>query len=289
MSSHVPLRVSGPSPRRWPEAGRAGTLAVLALMAAFSIPRRGASDRPALPLAARETLPKDRLFPVPFPAGETLVYTIAWLKVEGGEMTLSTTREATPDGVPVHHIALRADSNDYVSKFYHVRTRYETWVDARDFQPLRFEKHAREGRYESDEVEEFDLSRRIAGWRDEKTPLPERVQDIISSFYYLRTQSLVPGKPVDVDMYSRGKVYKLSAAVLDRQKVETESGTFDAIRVQPQLREGETAEDRNRGKLFLWFSDDARRLPVMARTILPIGSVTARLKKILPEKSLPPQ
>lgn len=254
----------------------AGAVVLLAVL--FSL-GAGRADRSVLPPASRDFLPKDHLFPVPFEPGETLVYTIAWLKVEGGEMTLTATREVTPDGVPVHRIALTAVSNDYVSKFYPVRTRYETWVDARDFQPLRFEKHAREGRYESDEVEEFDLSHRVASWRDDRTPLPERVQDIISSFYFLRTQPLEVGRSINVDMFSRGKIYKVAARVLAREKVETEVGVFDAWKVQPTMRESESTEDRNRGKLFLWFSDDARRLPVMARTILPIGSVTARLKK----------
>jgi hypothetical protein len=246
----------------------------------------GAEPQPAakggLPPAARDFLPKDRLYPVPFAPGETLVFTVAWLKVEGGEMTLVASRETTPDGVPVHHVWLHAESNDYVSKFYPVRTQYETWVDARDFQPLRFEKRAREGRYVSDEVEEFDLTRRIGSWRDDRTPLPERVQDIISSFYYLRAQPLVPGTDVKVDMFSRGKVYKLSVAVLGKEPVETEAGTFEAIKVQPQLREGESGEDQNKGKLFLWISDDPRRLLVMARTLMPIGSVTARLKRAVP-------
>jgi len=236
---------------------------------------------PAVPPADRDYLPKDRLFPVPFAPGETLVYTIAWLKIEGGEMTLTASRLAAPDGVPVHHLLLTAVSNDYVSKFYPVNTRYETWVDARDFQPLRFEKRAREGRYVSDEVEEFDLVRRIGSWRTDRTPLPERVQDIISSFYYMRSQPLIPGTDLRVDMFSRGKLYRLVVHVQEKETVETEAGSFQAVRVQPaMLTEGD--EDRNRGKLFLWFSDDARRLPVMARTILPIGSVTARLKRIEP-------
>lgn len=258
-------------------------LAAVALAAAaFVAPaRRSGADRPPVVVAAREALPKDRLFAVPFGEGETLVYTIAWLKIEGGGMTLKTARETTSDGVPMHRITLTATSNDYVSKFYPVRDLYETWVDARDFQPLRFEKHAREGRYESDEVEEFDLGKRIGSWREDRTPLPDRIQDIISSFYFLRAQPLAVGTDVRVDMFSRGKIYKLRASVLEKEKVETEAGTFDAFKVQPQLRENETAEDRNRGKLFLWFSDDERRLPVMAKTVMPIGSVTARLTKVV--------
>lgn len=256
----------------------AGLLAALALL---PFARPTGADRPPVVVAAREALPKDQLFPVPFAEGETLVYTIAWLKIEGGGMTLKTTREMTSDGVPLHRISLTATSNEYVSKFYPVRDLYETWVDARDFQPLRFEKHAREGRYESDEVEEFDLGRRIGSWRDDRTPLPSRIQDIISSFYFLRAQPLVVGSDVRVDMFSRGKIYKLKASVVEKEKVETEAGVFDAFKVQPQLRENETTEDRNRGKLFLWFSDDERRLPVMAKTVMPIGSVTARLTRVV--------
>lgn len=200
-------------------------------------------------------------------------------------MTLATSRESSPDGVPVHRIRLSAVSNDYVSRFYPVNTLYETWVDARDFTPVRFEKHAREGRYSSDEVEEFDLARRVAVWRDEKElravgPIPDRFHDVISSFYFMRTVPLVPGLETRVDLYSRGKLYRLVVAVLGRERVETELGVFDAIKVQPRMHESAGSEDRNKGKLFLWFSDDARRLPVMARTILPIGSVTARLTKV---------
>jgi hypothetical protein len=266
---------------------RARTVVALAagILAGFSLTRHSGADRPPVVVAAREALPKDRLFAVPFGDGETLVYTIAWLKIEGGGMTLQTVHETTSDGVPMHRISLTASSNDYVSKFYPVRDRYETWVDARDFQPLRFEKHAREGRYETDEVEEFDLAKRVGSWRDDRTPLPDRIQDIISSFYFLRSQPLTVGTDVRVDMFSRGKVYKLKAAVLEKEKVETEAGVFDTVKVQPQLRESESAEDRNRGRLFLWFSDDERRLPVMAKTVMPIvGSVTARLTKMIPGK-----
>ena len=119
-----------------------------------------------------------------------------------------------------------------------MNTRYETWVDARDFQPLRFEKRAREGRYSSDEVEEFDLGRRIASWRTDRTPLPERVEDIISSFYYMRTQPLVRRKRTSaLDMFSRGKIYRLVVHVQEKETVETEAGTFEAIRVQPAMLE----------------------------------------------------
>ncbi len=282
MTSSPPLAASSSRSRGAPPRRR-GRLALAIAVVAWGA--AASASRGTLPPAGRDSLPKDRLLPVPFADGEVLTYTIAWLKIEGGEMTLTTTDETTPDGVPVHRIALSAVSNEYVSKFYPVNTRYESWVDARDFLPLRFEKHAREGRYVSDEIEEFDLGRRIAVWRDEQSiratgPLPERFQDVISSFYYLRTQQLVPGREIRMELYSRGKLYKLVADVQAKEPVETDLGTLEAVRVQPRMLESESAEDRNKGKLFLWFSADARRLPLMARTILPIGSVTARLTRV---------
>jgi len=288
LSSKLPSRSS--TSGRTPRQGRRAASALLALVLAGPLAASIAAN--VLPNLGREELPKDKIAPVPFSVGETLVYTISWLKIEGGEMTLATTRESSPDGVPVHRIRLSAVSNDYVSRFYPVDTHYETWVDARDFSPVRFEKHAREGRYVSDEVEEFDLSRRVAVWRDDKEirgtgPIPERFQDVISSFYFMRTVPLVPGEETRVDLYSRGKLYRLVVAVLGREKVETELGVFDAIKVQPRMHESAGSEDRNKGKLFLWFSDDARRLPVMARTILPIGSVTARLTRVSGEAQAP--
>ena len=81
----------------------------------------------------------------------------------------------------------------------------------------------------------------------------------------------------------------LVVAVLGREKVETELGVFDALKVQPRMHDPSSTADRNEGKkLFLWFSDDARRLPVMARSILPIGSVTARLTRVSGEAPSPP-
>ncbi|HYN43415.1 MAG TPA: DUF3108 domain-containing protein [Thermoanaerobaculia bacterium] len=290
LSSKPPSRSS--TSGRTPRQGRRSASALLALVLAG--PLAASVTANVLPNLGREGLPKDKIAPVPFGEGETLVYTISWLKIEGGAMTLATSRETSPDGVPVHRIRLSAVSNDYVSRFYPVNTHYETWVDARDFSPVRFEKHAREGRYVSDEVEEFDLSRRFAVWRNAKEirgsgPIPERFQDVISSFYFMRTVPLVPGEETRVDLYSRGKIYRLVVAVLARERVETELGVFDAFKVQPRMHDPASASsvDRNKGKLYLWFSDDARRLPVMARTILPIGSVTARLTHIGGEAQAP--
>ena len=65
--------------------------------------------------------------------------------------------------------------------------------------------------------------------------LPERVTDIISSFYFMRAQPLTPGTDVRLDMFSRGKLYRLVVHVQEKETVETEAGNFEAVRVQPEI------------------------------------------------------
>ena len=45
---------------------------------------------------------KDEVAPVPFRVGETLVYTVSWLKIEGGEMTLEDSLGAYERGVGLY-------------------------------------------------------------------------------------------------------------------------------------------------------------------------------------------
>ena len=226
---------------RRPDRGVGRLSALLALVLAG--PLAASVTANVLPNLGREELPKDKVAPVPFDAGETLVYTISWLKIEGGEMTLATTRETSPDGVPVHRIRLSAVSNDYVSRFYPVDTRYETWVDARDFSPVRFEKHAREGRYASDEVEEFDLARRVAVWRDDEGDPRHRTdpgalpgRDLLLLLHADGARSSRGRRRASTSTRA-GSSTASSSPSSGREKVETELGVFDALKVQPRMHD----------------------------------------------------
>ena len=83
------MRSSAPRSRSWRElrgfvaaAGFALAAVAVAVVAfAWNPPPEGPTG-PLAP-AARPALGKDRVFPVPFEPGETLVYGIAWLKIEG--------------------------------------------------------------------------------------------------------------------------------------------------------------------------------------------------------------
>jgi hypothetical protein len=52
------------------------------------------------------------------------------------------------------------------------------------------------------------------------------------------------------------------------------AGSFQTIRVQPTADAGVV---KNRGNIWIWYTDDNRRLPVQMRARLFWGTITMRL------------
>ena len=59
-----------------------------------------------------------------------------------------------------------------------------------------------------------------------------------------------------------------------KQKVKTPLGAFKTIRVQPTAAAGVV---KNRGNIWIWYTDDDRHLPVQMRARLFWGTITFRL------------
>jgi hypothetical protein len=64
---------------------------------------------------------------------------------------------------------------------------------------------------------------------------------------------------------------------LSREEIKTAAGTFQTIRVQPTAESGVV---KNKGEIWIWYSDDARHLPVQMRARLFWGTLTMRLSSI---------
>ncbi len=58
--------------------------------------------------------------------------------------------------------------------------------------------------------------------------------------------------------------------------IGTPAGTFHTIVVEPKMLAGSIFKDE--GQMKIWFSDDARHIPVRIRSDLKVGSITANLK-----------
>jgi hypothetical protein len=207
-----------------------------------------------------------------FVEGETLDYNLTWLKITGGtaRMTISPSADAS------YRITSVARSSPSFSRFFKVRDEIETTIARNDFSTLRYVKRLDE---DGDKIEEVTVVEDGVATRTrkkvKKVSVSRPVFDPISLIYHLRMLDLTPGKVYEFEIIADGKVYSVSARSVRKEKVTTPAGTFNCVRVEPRMTSGGVERQE---RLFLWYTDDERKLPVRIRTEVKIGAITATLR-----------
>jgi len=221
-----------------------------------------------------------------FEVGEDLKFRIRWGAITGGYSTLSVPRIDTLDGKPAYHIVSEARSSGFVDTFYKVRDFNQAWLDVTQPRSLGYDKNLREGKYKVNESVRYDYTNnRFLRERErldkntrktQEGPLTSNVFDILGSFYYVRSLPLAVGAAVTIDVHSGDKTWPLVVEVKRRQKIKTKAGKFDCFVLEPKLREPGIFIHKGK-KLEIFVTADERRLPVMMRCDIKIGTITAEL------------
>jgi hypothetical protein len=162
------------------------------------------------------------------------------------------------------------------SVFFKVRDRFISLMDTTNLVSVRYEKHLREGKFKRDETVRFNQTKHRAYYKDKEVPIAPRTQDVLSSMYYVRTLPLKVGQSVALANHTDGKNYPLLVKVLREERVTVDAGTFDCIVVEPFLRGPGIFQQK--GRLTVWITNDRRRLPVLMKSEVVIGAVSAVLK-----------
>ncbi len=190
----------------------------------------------------------------------------------------------------------RADSTGYVSNLYKVEDEYTSTFSSRRFCSLGIQKTIHEGDRHREVDVQFDPQRRLGFLqerdiegstppRQEQFPVPECVHDILSAFYYVRSLPLAVGEAFDFSLNDGGRTISVRLEVQAIEEVETEVGTFEAFRVEPDVFSGQLFQQN--GRMFVWFSTDERRTPVQLRAQIGIGTIVASLVSIEQEQLVP--
>ncbi|MCD6255460.1 MAG: DUF3108 domain-containing protein [Deltaproteobacteria bacterium] len=210
-----------------------------------------------------------------FRVGEKLTFLIRWGPLHAGTAVMEIPEITRVQNRKVYRVVSRAESNSFFSTFYKVRDRAESFIDIEGIFSWRFEKHLREGKFKADVIEIYDQKRNLVITRKDTVQAPPFVQDVLSALYYVRTQDLIVGTSIAVDNYASGKIYPLEVKVLRRERVKVPAGVFDCIVVKPILKS--TGIFQQKGSLKVWLTDDRRRMPVLMKSEIVIGSIVAEL------------
>jgi hypothetical protein len=108
---------------------------------------------------------------------------------------------------------------------------------------------------------------------------PVCVHDMIAGLARLRKMRLEPGSKLELPLTNGKKAELVTVEVQKRETVSTPMGVFKTVRIEALVYNGVLYG--RKARLYVWLSEDERRLPVQIRVQMPfyIGTVTLKLEK----------
>jgi len=222
---------------------------------------------------------------LPFQVGEKLSYRISWGPIVAGHASLEVAGIETVDGRDCYHLICKARTSGLIDLLFHVDNTMESWLDAKEFRSLRYRQDRTEGKYVKRSDTRYDYANKRftitnhLGGAVTTLPLDKSLQDIVSAVYYTRTQSLRLHQPVTCTV-NAGDSNRLVRIVPDeRKEIWTKPlGDVPALRVEPNPTL--TVVAANKGRMWIWVSDDAQKLPLVVVSPLAIGSARFQLTEV---------
>jgi hypothetical protein len=212
---------------------------------------------------------------VAFGVGEKLTFDINYGFINAGTASIEVGKLIEYNKRPCYQIVSRAESNSFFSTFYRVDDRIESIFDATGLFSWRFGKHLKEGSYQAERTYAFDQEKHLVYDDKDTIEVKPYVQDALSVMYLVRTLPLEIGKSTYVDNYVDGKNYALEVRVLRKETVNVKAGAFDCLVVEPLT--SSVGVFKNEGRLTVWLTDDRVRMPVLMKSKILVGSVSAEL------------
>ena len=214
-----------------------------------------------------------------FPQKQTLSYSVDWRVFPAG--TAVVHFEAAGD---LEHVSATADTSGAINLLFHVSDKFQSTFDRNTGCTSEFNKQTVEGRRQVNSTLKMDYTQ-LKSILDEKnvsknevkhveTPIPGCLTDLLSGLFYASSQPMEVGKSFQIPVVDALHTVAVTMKVEGKEEIKTPIGTFKTIRVQPTADAGVV---KNRGNIWIWYTDDERHLPVQMRARLFWGTITFRL------------
>jgi hypothetical protein len=228
--------------------------------------------------------------PLSFGAGERLAFRMTYARLTAGRAVIGVD-SARHDGRPVLRLSLDVASEGFFAWLFRYRVddhTVATWDPASGCS-LGIEKHLREGKAARDQVVRIDPVTGTATVEDRKIaqkvfqlgPCP---LDVFSAFFVARQRGFDPSGQLTVRVFDNGKLYELPFRPLRDETLDLPEPLGNNVRtqvVEPVVPPGSGLFTQE-GRLLVWVTADARRIPVRVRSKVPVGSVSGDLESYTP-------
>jgi len=211
-----------------------------------------------------------------------MTFQVRWAFIPAGEAVIELLREETMNGVRSLHFVYTARTTEFIDLFYKVRDRIESYTDSEMTHSILYKKR-HQGRSKKDVVVNFDWERGLVqysnfGEKIDPVPIMPGAFDPLSVFYAYRLHDLNKIKEIETPVTDGKKCIIGRARVIKREKINVASGSYDTYLVEPDLEHiGGVFKKSKNAKLQIWVTADDRRIPVMIKSKVKVGSFVAEL------------
>lgn len=212
---------------------------------------------------------------------ERFTYGVEWRFVRAGEVELAHTGTRQTD--------MKLKSSGLVATFYKVDDTYRAVFDP-GLCAVSLSLDAKEGRRHRDTKVTFDREKKRASYLEKdlnngrtvlakELEVPACVHEVTGALRRLRQLKPAHGATIELPVSDGKKVVMAKVEAQASEKISTPLGQFTATRYEAFLFNGVLYG--RKGRLFIWVSDDERRLPVQIKVQLPfyVGTITLNLEK----------
>ena len=214
-----------------------------------------------------------------FPPKQTLTYSVDWRVFPAGTAVLHF--ETNGDRI---RITANAETVGAINLLFHVDDRFQSTFDLERGCTYEFDKQTVEGRRQINSTLKLDYAQGKS-ILDEKNlvtgqakhleePIGGCLTDLLTGVFYASSQPMTLGQSFVLPVVDAMHTVPVTMKVEGREEITTTLGHFKTLRVQPTADAGVV---KNRGNIWIWYTDDERHLPVQMRARLFWGTITFRL------------
>ena len=219
-----------------------------------------------------------------FKDGEWLRYKMSYSGFLRAGTAILEVEETVLNGNKVFYTKGSGWTSGLIKWFFKVEDVYESYFDKDTIKPYVFKRKIDEGGYKKHRITNFDYIANKAYVQDflkqKDTTIPfSNVQDILSSFYYLRNQDvkgLKRGDEIAIDMFMDSQVYPFKLRFLGKEVLNTRFGKIKTIVFRPLVQSGRIFKAQE--SVTIWITDDSNKIPIKMKADLSVGSLRAELE-----------
>lgn len=217
-----------------------------------------------------------------FPTKQTLNYAVDWRVFPAGVVAFHQEADGN-----MQRVSVTADTVGAVNLIFRVSDRFQSSFNRQTGCSSGFSRQLIEGRRQVNADLQFDYVRSkgiyteknlVSGIsKHQETTIPSCATDSLSAIFYAASQPLTIGQSFEFPLADATRTVAVTMKVEGREEIKTPAGTFQTLRVEPTADAGVV---KNRGNIWIWYSDDDRHIPVQMRARLFWGTITFRLTSV---------